>query len=59
MSDSKFDVSSSANVWGINSSQNIFRFDGNQFNQVAGKLTQISVGADGTVWGINSSVELV
>jgi len=37
-------------VWGINAAQNIFEFDGLQFDDTSGLLTQIAV--DGTaVWG--------
>jgi len=43
-----------AAVWGINSAQNIFEFNGQAFQNVPGNLTQIA--ADGqTVWGINAN----
>jgi Tectonin domain len=43
-----------AAVWGINSAQNIFEFDGMAFQNIAGNLTQIAVDGD-TVWGINAN----
>ncbi|MEH2326803.1 MAG: tectonin domain-containing protein [Nostoc sp.] len=47
-------------VWGINSSNQIYRFNNStqRFQQIQGVLTQISVGADGTVWGINPSNQI-
>ena len=33
----------------------IYRWDGNNFQQVPGELQHMSVGADGTVWGLNSN----
>jgi hypothetical protein len=38
--------------------QSIYKFNGNEFVQVAGSLTHISVGADGTVWGINAASDI-
>jgi hypothetical protein len=49
---SQIRVGADGTVWGINSSQNIFRFDGNQFGNVPGQLTQISVGNSAHVWGL-------
>jgi Tectonin domain len=43
-----------AAVWGINSAQNIFEFDGMAFQNIPGNLTQIAVDGD-TVWGINAN----
>jgi Tectonin domain len=50
---------SSLAVWGISADQNIFSYDGTQFVQIPGQLTQISVGGAGTeVWGINASQQI-
>jgi len=43
-------------VWGVNSSDNIYRYQGNnQWTQISGALKQISVGSSNNVWGVNSS----
>ena len=54
-----------AEVWGVNSSQQVFRFtaNGSNFVQVAGKLTQIAVGGGNllqtdAVWGLNAGSEI-
>jgi len=46
-------------VWGLNSSNEIFRFDycSGQFNQQPGSLGSIAVGGAG-VWGVNSSGQI-
>jgi hypothetical protein len=36
----------------------IFVFDGQQFNQVPGKLISMAVSGTGTQWGINASFEV-
>jgi hypothetical protein len=54
-----------AEVWGINASQEVFRFNATngEFVQVAGELTQVAVGG-GTllqtdaVWGLNAGSEI-
>ena len=43
-----------AAVWGINSAQNIYEFDGMAFQNVPGNLTQIAADGD-TVWGLNAN----
>src|SRR3954463_4733783 len=47
-------------VWGINASSDIFRLNpgSNLFEQVAGKLTSISVGDANSVGGINASSDI-
>lgn len=42
-------------VWGVNSADDIFRWNGSGWVQVAGKLKQISVGSSSAVWGVNSA----
>jgi hypothetical protein len=46
-------------VWGTNSSNQIFRYDPNTgaFVEIPGALAQIAAGGDG-VWGVNSSNEI-
>lgn len=44
-------------VWGINSAQNIFSFNGLSFDSIPGSLTQISVDGD-TVVGINGNNDI-
>lgn len=50
-------VGAGANVWGVDSSGNIFQYNATTatWNNIPGQLTSISVGADGSVWGINAS----
>jgi len=46
-------------VWGIDAAQNIFFYNGTQFVQIPGQLTQIAVGGAGTeVWGINAGQQI-
>jgi hypothetical protein len=54
-----------AEVWGVNSSQQVFRFNATKasFLQVSGKLTQIAVGGgtllqDDAIWGLNAGSEI-
>jgi hypothetical protein len=54
-----------AEVWGVNASQQVFRFNAtnSQFAQVAGKLAQVAVGGGSllqtdAVWGINAGSEV-
>lgn len=43
-------------VWGVNSSDMIYRYNGNNtWTQIAGRLKHVSVGQNGVVWGVNSS----
>ncbi len=51
-------VGSSSLVWGVNSSDQIFRRDGNAWTKIPGILKQISIAADGTIWGVNASDEI-
>lgn len=44
-------------MWALGTDSKIYRWDGNKFNLVTGKLEDITVGADGTVWGTNSQQE--
>jgi virginiamycin B lyase len=48
-------VAQDGTVWGVNSSDNIFRWTGNGWQQVPGALKQISVGNTTNVWGVNSA----
>ncbi len=45
----------SASVWGVNASNDIFRWTGSGWQNIPGKLSHVSVGADGSVWGVNAS----
>jgi virginiamycin B lyase len=46
-------------VWGINANQNVYSYNGTQFVQMPGLLTQIAVGGLGAeVWGINASQQI-
>jgi Tectonin domain len=46
-------------VWGVNGSDDIFRYLGNdQWQQIAGKLKQISVGNASQVWGVNANDDI-
>lgn len=54
-----------AEVWGLNASHEVYRFNGtnSQFVQVAGQLNQVAVGGGSllqtdAVWGINASSEV-
>ncbi|MBV9759775.1 MAG: Ig-like domain-containing protein, partial [Acidobacteriaceae bacterium] len=48
-------VGFAGNVWGINASESIYRFDtsAQRWKQIPGWLGQIAVGLNGDVWGIN------
>jgi virginiamycin B lyase len=47
-------VGNSTTIWGVNSSNSIYDYNGATWTQVPGLLTQVAVGSDGTVWGINA-----
>ena len=49
-------VGAGADVWGLDSSGNIYQYDADTgtWNNIPGNLSSIQVGADGSVWGINS-----
>ena len=46
-------VGNKKTVWGVNSSDNIYRRDGNKWTQIKGKLKQISV-RNGVIFGVNN-----
>ena len=48
------DVSDKDRVWGVNRGQNIYRWTGSNWQQISGKLIQVSVGESG-VWGVNAA----
>jgi len=48
-------VGSATNIWGVNASDNIFRWNGSGWVQVPGALRFIAAAADGTVWGVNGA----
>jgi hypothetical protein len=51
-------VGSVTNVWGVNESDQIYRYTGDDNHpwvQIDGRLTNVTVAADGTVWGVNSA----
>jgi virginiamycin B lyase len=45
-------------MWGVNSSNQIFRWNGTGWAGVPGELKYISIGTDGAVWGVNSSDQI-
>ncbi|HKO58023.1 MAG TPA: tectonin domain-containing protein [Thermoanaerobaculia bacterium] len=50
---------SDGTVWGVNASDDIFRYQGNNsWQNVGGKLKQISVGNANNVWGVNASDDI-
>jgi hypothetical protein len=51
-------VAADGTVWGVNSLDNIFRWNGNGWDQVSGQLTQISVGNAAAIWGVNAHDEI-
>jgi len=47
-------VASGAEVWGVNSGDNIYKYLGNnKWQHMPGKLTNIDVSDNGNVWGVN------
>ena len=58
---SRISAGSVTNVWGVNSSANVFRYTGDDSDpwvQIPGALTDIGAAADGTVWGVSGSGEI-
>merc|ERR1719265_1232740 len=52
-------VSSGAAVWGVNRYDDIFRYLGNnQWQHIAGKLTNVDVSNNGHVWGVNRGQDI-
>ncbi|MDJ0901761.1 MAG: hypothetical protein QNJ55_23470, partial [Xenococcus sp. MO_188.B8] len=52
-------VGSAGEIWGVNSSDNIYQYTGeNSWQQIAGGLKWVSVAADGTVFGVNSNDDI-
>ncbi|WP_395844717.1 S8 family serine peptidase [Archangium violaceum] len=45
-------VGSAANIWALDSSNNVYKWSGSAWTQMPGMLKQISAAADGTVWGV-------
>ena len=43
----------SGQVWGTDSSQKVYRWNGQGWDQLSGSLVSIAVGDDGQVWGID------
>lgn len=53
------DVGNDGTVWGANSSDKIFRYNGNNtWTQIPGALKQVSVGNSTNVWGVNSNDDI-
>lgn len=54
---SQLSAGEGANVWGLDSAGNIFRFDpsSTSWTNIPGELNLIEVGADGSVWGVNAA----
>jgi hypothetical protein len=51
-------VATPNNVWVVNSTDDIYNWDGHHWKMIPGKLTNISVGHDGAVWGVNRAGEI-
>jgi hypothetical protein len=52
-------VGQDGTVWGVNSNDDIFRYQGNDtWQPISGKLKQISVGNANNVWGVNAGNEI-
>ncbi len=47
-------VGGASHIWGVNSGDAIFRWNGSGWQGIDGRLKNVSVGADGTVWGVNA-----
>lgn len=50
----RISVDPSGNAWVVNNRNNVFKYDGNQFNTMPGQATDIGVGADGAIWVIGT-----
>lgn len=48
------------NIWGINSDDQIYRWNGSDWTNITpgGRLNQISAASDGTVWGTNTAGQI-
>jgi hypothetical protein len=52
-------VGSAGLIWGVNASDQIFRYTGeNEWQQIQGGLKHVSVASDGTVFGVNANNEI-
>ncbi|MFP2904207.1 S8 family serine peptidase [Pyxidicoccus sp. 3LFB2] len=51
-------VGNASNIWGLDPSNRVFKFNGSSWAPVTGSLYQISAAADGTVWGIGGNAEI-
>lgn len=51
-------VGSASNIWGLDPSNRVFKFNGSAWAPVLGSLVQISAAADGTVWGIGTNGQI-
>lgn len=45
-------------VWGVNASGEIWRRNGNAWQNIAGRLKQLDVGTGDNVWGVNANDEI-
>jgi virginiamycin B lyase len=52
-------VGSDSQLWGINGSQQIFKWYEGNWLRIPGGLVSIAVGSDGQVWGINGSQQVL
>lgn len=41
-------------ILGVNENEQIFKWTGNRWLRIGGKLRHVFVGCDGSVWGVNS-----
>ncbi|QSQ24650.1 S8 family serine peptidase [Pyxidicoccus parkwayensis] len=51
-------VGNASNIWGLDPSNHVFKFNGSSWAPVLGSLVQISAAADGTVWGIGTNGQI-
>ena len=53
-------VGANGDVWGLNSDNRVYGFNGStqSWTWIAGTLIEISAGADGDVWGLNAENQL-
>jgi glucose/arabinose dehydrogenase len=47
-------VSANGELWGVNSTNKVMQFVGDQWVMIGGSLVDIEVAPDGVVWGVNS-----
>ncbi len=48
-------IAEDGTIWGVSSTDVIFRWSGSAWQQTAGQLSQVSVGTASRVWGVNAN----